>query len=128
MLNPLVQRRIDDIVSKYRDSDYAGGAPVVHPALPAGAPPNYPADHPQAGQPLSRVDLQNYQRCGNSLARHVLRIIREEATPDPTSGITRMTLESKWANVKLSEVGITDTTPRDMSAYLTELCGCFIRT
>ena len=121
MLNPLVAARIDDIRAKYRADDFGAGAPVLHPVVAAGAPPVYPATHPQNGQPLSRVDLQRYQSCGNSLARHVLQIIKEEAMPDPSSGITRMTLASKWANIKMSDVGITDTTPRDLSVLVTDL-------
>ena len=121
MLNPLVQTRIDDLVAKYRADAFDAGAPVLHPIVAAGAPPVYRAGHPQAGQPLSRVDLQRYQRCGNSLARHVLQIIKEEATPDPSSGITKMALANKWANVKMSDVGVSDTTPRDLSALLTDL-------
>ena len=31
----------------------------------------YHGDHPNAGAPLSQHDLTQYQKCGNSLFRHV---------------------------------------------------------
>ena len=117
----LVQARIDDIRQMHEDGNYDGGAPVLDVVVVAGAPPNYAAAHPRAGQPLNADDLAAYQSCGNSLARHIIRIISTEAVPDPSSGLTRMNLDNRWSNAKMQVVGITETTPRDLAAWLTRL-------
>eukprot|EP00964_Phaeocystis_antarctica_P003508 scaffold1881_cov62-Phaeocystis_antarctica.AAC.5 len=41
--------------------------------------------------------------------------------PDPSSGLTQLDADNRWANLKMSEVGITSTTPRDLAAYISRL-------
>jgi len=78
-------------------------------------------NHPLANQPLSPYDLTAYQKCGNSPTRHIIHTIGLEAMPDPSSGLTQLDADNRWANLKMSEVGITSTTPRDLAAYISRL-------
>ena len=124
-----IRIRIDQVRQAYKDSDFAAGAPVTNvvviPAVVANAGagvagvhayPVYAPGHPSANQPLSAHDLAAYQACGNSLTRHIIRIIRLEAVPDPSSGLTQLDANNRWSNLKLEMVGITSTSPRDLAA------------
>jgi len=123
-----IQFRIDQLRQLHRDDDYAAGAPVTDVrivvlaagvAVPAHAV--YPANHPAANQPLNNYDLMAYQKCGNSLTRHIMYTIGNEALPDPSSGLTQLDADNRWANIKMSQVGITSTTPRDLAACISRL-------
>ena len=123
-----IQIRIDQLRQLYKDDDFMGGAPVTNVvivvlnlgnAVPAHAV--YPPNHPQANQPLSPYDLVAYQKNGNSLTRHIIYTIGLEAMPDPSSGLTQLDAENRWANFKMSHVGVTSTTPRDMAAHISRL-------
>ena len=123
-----ISSRIDQLLQLHRTDDFAGGAPVtsvvvvllnqgnVVPAHPVYAP-----NHPQAGLALNAYDLDAYQKCGNSLTRHIIHTIGLEAMPDPSSGLTQLDAETRWANLKLSVVGITPTTPRDLASHVSRL-------
>ena len=65
--------------------------------------------------------MDNYQKCGNSLARHIIRIIGEEASPDPKAGITKMLAEGRWSNIKMSHVSIDGSTPRNLATLIKKL-------
>ena len=52
------------------------------------------------------------------LSVHVIRIIGEEASPDPKMGITKMLAENRWANLKLSMVAIDGATPRNLATLV----------
>jgi hypothetical protein len=119
--------RIDMIKQLSVEGNYAGGAPLTLVVLVTAAAPVagfaigallYPVGHPNDGQALSARDRSNYQKCGTSLARHIIRIIGEEASPDPKAGITKMLAENKWANLKLSHVAIDGSTPRNLATLI----------
>ena len=123
-----IQLRMDQLLQLHRANDFLAGAPVTNVivvvlnqgnAVPVH--PVYPPTHPLANQPLSAYDLAAYQKCGNSLTRHIIYTIGLEAVPDPSSGLTQLDAETRWANLKLSDVGITPTTPRDFAAHLSRL-------
>jgi hypothetical protein len=119
--------RIDMIRRLAVEGNYAGGAPLTLVVLVTAAAPVagfaigallYPVGHPDDGQALSPRDRSNYQKCGNSLARHIIRIIGEEASPDPKAGITKMLAANKWANLKLGHVAIDGSTPRNLATLI----------
>ena len=116
--------RIDQLKRLSAEDDYEGGAPlilVVIAANVAGVADGtllYPAGHLNDGEALSARDMDNYQKCGNSLARHIVRIIGEEASPDPKAGITQMLAENKWANLKMNHVAIDGATPRNLATLV----------
>ena len=120
-----IQIRIDELRQLYKDGDFIGGAPVtdvvivvLHLGNAVPVHPVYRHNHPQAGQPLSPYDLAAYQKCGNSLTRHIIYTIGLEAMPDPSSGLTQLDAENRWANIKMSQVGTSGTTPRDLAAHI----------
>ena len=123
-----VQQRIDHLVQLHRADNFQEGAPVTDVTMvvlqqgqPVPAHPVYPPNHPQANLPLSAYDLAAYQKCGNSLTRHIIYTIGLEAMPDPSSGLTQLDAENRWANLKLGDVGISPTTPRDLAAHISRL-------
>ena len=116
--------RINMIKELSAEGNYAEGAPLINVILvTANAPVAgfaigallYPVGHPNDGQAISLLDRSNYQKCGNSLARHIIRIIGEEASPDPKAGITKMLAADRWSNIKLSHVPIDGSTPRNLA-------------
>jgi hypothetical protein len=116
--------RIDQIKRLSAEGDYEGGAPLIIVVIAANVAGFangtllYPAGHLNDGEALSARDMDNYQKCGNSLARHIIRIIGEEASPDQKAGITKMLAENKWANLKLSHVPIDGATPRNLATLI----------
>ena len=56
----------------------------------------YQADHPNAGAPLTPEDLEAFQLCGNSLARHAFRLIDKIGIVDKTSGLTPVNQDAVW--------------------------------
>ena len=123
-----VQQRIDHLLQLHRADNFQEWAPVTDVTMvvlqqgqPVPAHPVYPPNHPQANLPLSAYDLAAYQKCGNSLTRHIIYTIGLEAMPDPSSGLTQLDAENRWANLKLGDVGISPTTPRDLAAHISRL-------
>ena len=92
-----IRLKIDRIEQLAADRDFANGAPVLD--WP------YPADHPQAGQPLAGIDRTSYQKYGNSLARHVWGRICEDATPNPNSGPNLVAADAAWVTIRLDTLG-----------------------
>ena len=119
--------RIDMIKRLATERNYEGGAPLtLVVVVTANAPVAgfavgallYPPGHPNDGQAISALDRSKYQKCGNSLARHIIRIIGEEASPDPNAGITQMLAEGRWSNLKMGDVDINASTPRNLATLI----------
>ena len=119
--------RIDMIKRLAAERNYEGGAPLTLVVLVTAAAPVagfavgallYPPGHPNDGQAISALDRSKYQKCGNSLARHIIRIIGEEASPDPNAGITQMLAEGRWSNLKMGDVDINASTPRNLATLI----------
>jgi hypothetical protein len=71
-----IRDRINEIKQLSSESNYAGGAPLIIVVIAANVANVadgtllYPVGHPNDGQEISLLDRINYQKCGNSLARH----------------------------------------------------------
>ena len=119
-----IRDRINEIKGWSAEGDYEKGAPLLTVVIAANLANVangtlvYPAGHPNHGQPISLVDRRNYQKCGNSLARHIIRIIGEEASPDPNAGVQKMLTGERWANIKMSNVPIDAATPRNLATVI----------
>ena len=118
--NNALHTLIDKIVQAHELEDYAGvngiPAPVIEIAcavtaaaggIPAHiAAPQYAADHPNAGTPLSAHDLEQYQKNGNSLFRHVFAAVDKRCTKDITSALANQDQETIWATLGTGAVGV----------------------
>ena len=51
----------------------------------------------------------------------MIRIIGEEASPDPKAGITKMLAEGRWSNIKMSHVPIDAATPRNLATVIRKI-------
>ena len=128
-----LQLDIDRITEAAYIKDYGSGCPVfpaVVPPLAAGvaAAPGalapgtliYPADHPHAGRAMTPSDIFKYQQSGNSIARHIWAMVCEYGTKKQTALFNEMQ-NNNWANLKLSDVGITPRTIHDSAALLDKM-------
>jgi hypothetical protein len=122
-----IRDRINEIKQLSSESNYAGGAPLIIVVIAANVANVadgtllYPVGHPNDGQEISLLDRINYQKCGNSLARHIIRIIGEEASPDPNAGVQKMLAADRWSHIKLSHVPIDAATPRNLATLIRKL-------
>ena len=125
--NQSIRDRINEIKGWSAEGDYEKGAPLLTVVIAANLANVangtlvYPAGHPNNGQPISLTDRNNYQKCGNSLARHIIRIIGEEASPDPKAGVQKMLAADRWSNIKLSHVPIDAATPRNLATVIRKI-------
>ena len=122
-----IRDRINEIKQLSSESNYAGGAPLIIVVVAANVANVtdgtllYPVGHPNDGQEISLLDRNNYQKSGNSLARHIIRIIGEEASPDPNAGVQKMLAADRWSHIKLSHVPIDAATPRNLATLIRKL-------
>ena len=126
-----LQLDIDRVTEASFVNNYNDGCPVFPsfapiPAQPApqgtlaAGTPIYPPDHPLAGRPLSMVDLYKYQQCGNSVARHIWQLVCDYGTKKQTALFNEMQ-NNNWANLKLSDVGISARTIHDAAALIDKM-------
>jgi hypothetical protein len=127
--NAALRKDMDTMVAKHE----AGAADAVQ--LGEGQnPPIYSPGHPSyiapvaaaggnpavLGAPLVGHDLEQYQKYGNSLARHVWGIC-VNAGSEKSGGLTSLAQTNSWANAKLSSVTFGARSIEDLASLLDTL-------
>ena len=105
-----IQEAIDRMVAALRSRDWANGAPILTAA--------YPADYhivALRGQPLQGNELHRYQKCGNSLGRHVYYMVENSYGKLKTDGaLAGEHHDLVWTTLKIEVVTIGRSTVIDL--------------
>ena len=116
-----IQSMIDKMVKKSEED--APDAVQIGTFTPAGVsihPPVYSAGHPNAGAVLAGQDLTNYQKYGNSLARHIFGAVQSRGL-QPATGAKKLSQQSQWTTLTMDVIGYTETSCEDLMQLMDTL-------